>query len=255
MEITDAIILKAAPYSETTLLVTLLTEDRGVVRVLAKGVRRKSGAVQAAFEPFAWVQTQIRQKNPEGLGTIFSTDLREGWAYLRSDVGLLAFAGVGLEVLGGLAAESAPDPALFHEAVAFLTALGTTPTPGSLTIALLLRLLHHAGFPPQIEEPWTAETLPRTLTWNFARGIFSAPRPDETPDPTRPRWHAMNLPGDAVAPLLPYINEVPPLEGAVTLGAHAGGHALRWLIRVWEDHLNGPLKSGRFLEKMVLQDK
>jgi recombinational DNA repair protein (RecF pathway) len=246
MDLTDAIILKTAPYSETTLLVTLLTPDRGVVRALAKGARRKGRQTQAAFEPLAWIQAQLSQKSPDALGTMFSPDLREDWAYLRGDLNRFAYASLGAEVLGAVAIESPPDPAYFQEAAGFLEALRGAPGPGSLAIALLVRLLHRCGFPPQLESPWTLATLPPMLAYHFESGLLAEARPDDSP-------RAMRLPRPVIVPLLGALGQAPPLDGSLTLGVPEGAQALRWLIRVWEDHLNQKLHAARFLEKMVLE--
>ena len=242
LETTDAIILKAAPYSETTLLLTLLTREQGMARALAKGARRTRQSAQAAFEPFAWIQCQLRLKSHDALGTLFNPEIQETWDYLRRDVNRLAYAGLGIEVIGALATHSAPEPRLFDEVVNFLRALGETAAPGSLAIALLLRLLHEAGFPPHLAEPWVPDTLPAELTYHFASGRFESPRPG---DPAQ----AMRLPRAALLHLLPFIFRPPPLDASFVVGSQAGAALLRWLIQVWQDHLNETLKSGRFFRE------
>ena len=246
METVEAMILKVAPYSETTLLVTLLTGEHGVVRALAKGARRGARNVQAAFEPLAWVRAGLTLKALDKLGALYSPELREGWPYLRRDMDRLAYAALGIEALGGVAAQSPPDPFYLSEAVCYLERLEQTPGPGSLAIALLLRLLHHAGFPPQLAQPWTREDLPPMLSYHFDRGIFEESR---VGDPS----HAMRMPKAALAPLLDALSEAPSLDGSFTMGAKAGTQVLRWLARVWQDHLNEPLQAAKFLEKMVLR--
>lgn len=247
METTDALVLKAAPYSETTLLVTLLTRDRGVVRALAKGARRQR-SLQAAFEPFSWIECGLRLTSPDALGALYQPDLHESWDYLRLDVDKLAYAGLGIEVLGAMAAHSAPEPRLLDEAVAYLSALRETAAPGSLAIALLVRLLHEAGFPPHFAEPWSAAALPPELTYHFDSGRFEAPQPIDS-------MHTMRLPRAALLPLLAALDFPPPLDGSFVVGARTGAAILRWLIRVWQDHLNQPLKSARFFEKMIAEER
>lgn len=243
MDTTDAIVLKAAPYSETTLLLTLLTRDQGLVRAMAKGARRTGHSVQAAFEPFAWIRATLRLKSHDALGSLFSPELQESWDFLRHDMDKLAYAALGIEVIGSLAAHSPPEPRFFDEATLFLRALEVSGAPGSLTISLLLRLLYEAGFPPHGAEVWTAETLPDELTFHFESGGFEASQPG---DPA----HSMRLPRLALLPLLPALQGPPPLTSFI-VGFQAGPMILRWLIRVWQDHLNEPLKSARFLEKMI----
>ena len=246
MNQTDAIVLSVAPYRETTLLVNLLTREAGVVRALAKGARRAGRAPQAAFEPFSWVRVNLYLKSPEKLGTLGEVALVRGWDYLRTDVERLAYAGLGLEVLGALGRDSPPEPFFFEEACRFLDQMGATAGPGSLLIALLLRLLHQAGFPPHLAEPWTAETVPQSLTYHFERSRFERPSPT---DPTT----SMRLPGKAVRPLLAALTEPSALDGSFQASTSAGPALLRWLVRVWEDHLHTRLKAAEFLEKMVLK--
>ncbi|MCL5270460.1 MAG: DNA repair protein RecO [bacterium] len=245
MDKIDAIVLKAAPYSETTLLVTLLTREAGVVRALAKGARRGGRNVQAAFEPFSWIRANLAQRDPAALGQLIAPEPFEAWDYLRRDLDRLAYAGLGIEVLAALAALSPPEPFFFEEACSYLSALGKVAGPGSLAVSLFLRLLHQAGYPPHLTEAWTSANLPSALVYHFDGGLLAPPEPG---DPT----HCMRLPAAAVAPLLEAFAAPPPLDGSLRLDAKAGPHALRWLIRVWEDHLRQPLKSAGFLEKMVL---
>jgi recombinational DNA repair protein (RecF pathway) len=159
----------------------------------------------------------------------------------------LAFASLGLEVLGALATHSPPEPFFFEEGITFLEHLGSCSGAGSLAIALLLRLLHHAGFAPQLSEAWTEQTLPPTLTYHFDQGMFAAA---QAADSSR----AMRLPRPAVAAILPSLLGPPPLDGSLTLPSPAGRPILRWLIRVWQDHLNQPLHAADFLEKMILRE-
>jgi recombinational DNA repair protein (RecF pathway) len=248
MEKTQAIVLKVSPYSETTLVVGLLTRELGVVRVLAKGARRRGRHAQASFEPLSHVEATVYLKSPEALGTLGEVNLRQGWPWLRRDLDRLAYASLGIETLAALAARHPPEPALFDLGLEFLGRMGGAPGPGSLTITLLVRLLHEAGFPPQLSEPWTARTLPARLAWDFAAGACVEAGPADPPG-------SMRLGREAVAPLLAMIEAPPPLDGSVPIPATQGPAILRWAVAVWEDHLGQPLTSAAFVEKMLLGGK
>lgn len=248
MEKTEAIVLSASPYSETSLIVHLLTREMGAVRALAKGARRRGRATQAAFEPFSRVQAAISVRSPDKLGVLGEVSLVREWDYLRCDVKRLAFAGLGVEVLGAVARDSPPEPYHFEEACRFLDTLGETEAPGSLLIGLLLRLLRHAGFPPHLAEPWTAETLPPVVVYHFDRAQFDRPGPADASS-------TMRLPASALAPVLDMIEASPTDDASLDVPTSAGRPILRWLIRVWEDHLHCRLKAAKFLEKMVIREK
>lgn len=239
-------ILGVSPYSETTLIVRLLTSRHGVVRGLAKGARRKGRQSQAAFEPLTLVQAMVKLRAPEALATLGEVTVRRDWPWLHRDLNRLAFASLGVEVVGAAAGLHPPDPLFFDLACQFLERMGEARGPGSLTIALLVRLLHETGFPPRLEDPaWTAQTLPARLAWDFAAGMFRAGAAREAV--------ATGLPAAAVAALLPLMHEPPDLAGEPAVAAPLGEPILRWLVRVWEDHLGRRLNSARFIEKMLFR--
>ncbi|MEN6626655.1 MAG: DNA repair protein RecO [Candidatus Sumerlaeia bacterium] len=244
MQKTQAITLGVSPYSETTLIVKLLTRQFGVVRALAKGARRPGRNPQAAFEPLTIVQAMIRPKPPDGLASMGEIGVVRDWPWLHRDLARLAFASVGIEITGAVAALHPPEPAFFDLGKEFLERMGEARGPGSLTIALLMRLLHEAGFPPRLADPrWTAETMPARLAWDYAAGMFREGDGREAV--------ATGLPGAAVAALAPMMESAPELAAEPAIAPAMGKPILRWLVRVWEDHLGRPLNSARFMEKMI----
>lgn len=243
MQKTDAIVLNFSPYSETTLIVHLLTRDLGVGRVLAKGALRPRSRYQGVIERFAWIRCELTLRAPDKLGTLGGADEVAQWPYLRQDMPRLAYASLGLELIARIAEDSPEEPVWFEEAVAFLRLLGEVSAPGSLTIALMIRLLHEGGFQPQLPKDWSPRSIPRTLSYDFSRAKLTPHQPDNL--------HAMHLPGEAVATILSALREPVDLNAAFEVPARFGPLLIRWLVRLWEDHLRTRLKSADFLEKMV----
>ncbi len=244
----DALILKTSPYSESTLIVWLLTRDDGVVRALAKGARRLKGQTAAAFDLFAHVSVQLRlPPKHDALGIIRSADLKNEWMYLRRDLNRYAFASVGLEVLGAVAGASAPEPYFIDEALAYLAALEKAKAPGSLTGALMIRLLHHAGHPPQVEPAVSEEEGSGKTYYDFDHGIIVRRNAVESGG----RW--MPLTNALAKQLAPVLKTPPPLDDSFEVVSREGPLLLRWLVRVWEDHLHSEIKSWKFLEQTVLK--
>ena len=241
---TEAIVLGTQPYSETTLLARLLTREAGVVRAIAKGARRKGRQAQASFEPLAHVDALIRLGGkPDALATLYEAAPRPGWPWLRRDLDRFAFAAVGIEVLGAVAALHPPAPAYFIAARRYLDRMGETPGPGSLTIALLAGLLEEAGFPVRMADPaWTEETLPQRLTWDGADMVLREATPLEP----------AAMPRQAAVVLAAMLRDRPGQDGPPMIAPAAGRSILRWLTRLWESHLGRPLASARYLEQMVL---
>lgn len=248
MMLTEALVLKTWPYSETTLIASLLTPEQGVVRVLAKGVRRIRGGAGASFDLFSVVRAKVRTRSGHGLGSIGSVELRRAWSFLRSDLKRLALASVGIEILGALAETSAPEPVFFEQAIEFLSRLEDGQPPGSLTAALLLGLLHFSGHGPRLAEGLAPDALPERLDYDFSEGAVV----ERLAIAARGR---MPLARPLVESLLPALREAPTLQGELVITGEHGRGAMRWLVRVWEDHLGRKIHAAQFMEKTLFADR
>lgn len=246
--LTDALVLKTWPYSESSLIVSLLTADEGVVRALAKGARRIKGGTSAAFDLFALVRGSIRVRSGDGLSNLGSVEVKREWLYLRRDLTRLALASVAAEVLGSVASTSPHDGYFLNEAIEYLDRLEAAGAPGSLTGALLIRLLHHAGYPPRLDETLAGTPLPRRMEYDFGEGVLRAAQA-----PAGGAGRRMELPRELIERIAPALGAPPPLDGKFVLPARLGPALLRWLARVWEDHLHHPIRSMDFLERSVFE--
>jgi recombinational DNA repair protein (RecF pathway) len=239
----DAIVLKTWPYSESSLIVWLLLREHGAIRALAKGGRRLKGRTAAALDGFSVIRASVRLPQREGLAMLGAVELRRSWDYLHRDLRRLALASTAMEILGAVAADSPHETFFFDEAEAYLSGLEGSVSPGSLTAALLLRLLHHAGYAPRLAPGLEAAALPESMYYDFNDGSFV----DEASAPQRSK--SMHLPPALVAAV---IGGAPPLTADFVLPARVGPVALRWLARVWADHLHQEFRSMEFLEQTVL---
>ena len=60
---TNAIVLKRIPYSDTSLICRIFTEDWGKVTILAKGVLRPKNVTGALLEPVNHIHIQYYNKS------------------------------------------------------------------------------------------------------------------------------------------------------------------------------------------------
>jgi DNA repair protein RecO (recombination protein O) len=67
---TDAVVLRAIEYSETSLIVTLFTQRHGQITVIAKGARRPKSRFGSSLQPMAYVQVVYYYKPGRGLQTL-----------------------------------------------------------------------------------------------------------------------------------------------------------------------------------------
>lgn len=67
---TDAVVLRAFDYGETSRIVTLLTRTNGVVGALARGARRPTSRFGSTLQPMACIQAVLYVKPGRGLQTL-----------------------------------------------------------------------------------------------------------------------------------------------------------------------------------------
>ena len=148
-----AVVLRQHKLGEADRIVTLLTRDHGLVRAVAKGVRRTRSKFGARLEPFAHIDVQLHPGRNLDIVTqvasidAFATDI-------VSDYGRYTCACAVLETAERLAGEErAPAPALHRLTVGALRAVADARHPRELVLdAYLLRAMGIAGWAPALTE-------------------------------------------------------------------------------------------------------
>ena len=118
-----AVVLRQHKLGEADRIVTLLTRDHGLVRAVAKGVRRTRSRFGARLEPFAHIDVQLHTgRNLDIVTQVQSIDAFA--SDIVSDYGRYTCACAMLETAERLAGEErAPVPALHRLTVAALRAV------------------------------------------------------------------------------------------------------------------------------------
>ena len=83
---TDAVVLRAFDYGETSRIVTLLTRRHGVLSALARGARRPKSRFGATLQPMAYVQVVYYHKEGRGLQTLKEAAYVERFGRLGGDL-------------------------------------------------------------------------------------------------------------------------------------------------------------------------
>lgn len=147
-----ALILHATPYSETSKILRLYTEERGLRSVIAKGAQRPKSRYGGILEPFTEGAATFFLKENRDLHTLSGFELRRSRQALGRS--LLGFAGASLlaELILRAGTEE-PQPALFHAAVDALDAIAAAETDAVRERAVLAgawRIVAELGFEPQL---------------------------------------------------------------------------------------------------------
>ncbi|UZJ23764.1 DNA repair protein RecO [Rhodococcus antarcticus] len=148
-----AVVLRLHKLGEADRIVTLLTREHGLVRAVAKGVRRTRSKFGARLEPFAHVDVQLYPGRNLDIVTQVVTADAFG-ADLVADYGRYTTACAVLETAERLAGEErSPVPRLHLLTVGALRALAAGQRDPQLVLdAFLLRAMTFAGYAPALAE-------------------------------------------------------------------------------------------------------
>src|SRR5471032_433426 len=119
---TDAIVLHAFDYLESSRIYRLVTRDGGVRSALAKGARRSSLKFGSAVDLFAQGNAQLYAKPGRDLDTMSAFDVVRARPMLAEDMGRFAGASAIAELTIRFGRD-APDGRLFDTVATALDAL------------------------------------------------------------------------------------------------------------------------------------
>ncbi len=148
-EVTRAIVLRRYDFRESDRIVVLLTPELGLVRTLAKGLRKSHKRFGGVVDLLNCLEVELTRRKGE-LMLLTGARLLEAFSPLSASPILLA-AGCHLaEVASSFAAEDAPEPEIFALLAAALRRLEEGADPAPVSRALELRVLAAAGFAPRL---------------------------------------------------------------------------------------------------------
>jgi DNA repair protein RecO (recombination protein O) len=149
---TEAIVLHAFDYLESSRILRIVTRDGGVRSVLAKGARRSSRRFGSALDLFAQGSAQLYAKPGRDLDTLSGFDVTRARPELAGDLGRFTGASAIAELTLRFGREYA-DPALFDAVADGLDALASSAPDDTLgiTLASAWRIIAELGFAPAVD--------------------------------------------------------------------------------------------------------
>jgi DNA repair protein RecO (recombination protein O) len=175
-----ALTLRTVEYSETSLIVTLLTRARGRTGALAKGARRRESRFQGEIEVATLADVVVFEgKDPLKLKTLSEIAITDTLRGARRTLERVYAATYVVELLREATPEGEPVPDVFDLAVATLRAIaGPGTCDGGVVIAFEARLLELLGLFPSVEAcAECGEALPPgPAAWSGRLGGALCPR-------------------------------------------------------------------------------
>jgi DNA repair protein RecO (recombination protein O) len=110
---TPAILLRKFRLTETSLIVSWLTPEFGLIKTVAKGALRPKSRLTGVLDLFHSCEIQFQQARSGDLHALREATLRESFPGIRSDYPRIALAAYAVELLEKAAEKETPVPELF----------------------------------------------------------------------------------------------------------------------------------------------
>lgn len=145
--VTKGIVLRETETKEADKILTLLTQDRGKIPVIARGVRRKGCKYAACAQPLVYSEWTLYQKGDWYYANEGTTiELFNG---LRKDLDAMALGFYFAEVTEAVVAEETSAPEILRHLLNGLYALSALHKPPNLVKAAFeIKLMCLAGYEP-----------------------------------------------------------------------------------------------------------
>ncbi len=149
---TDAVVLHAFDYLESSRILRLLTREGGMRSVLAKGARRSARRFGSALDLYAQGVAQLYVKEGRDLDTLSAFEVTASRAGLAEDMGRFAGASALAELAMRFGRQSA-DVEVYELVVAAFDAIAAAPPErvAVTTLAALWRLVAELGVAPAVD--------------------------------------------------------------------------------------------------------
>lgn len=149
-EHTAAVVLRSVVYGESDRIVTLLTDARGKISLIARGARKSQKRFAGALEPYALIEAEIAVGRGD-LGRLVEARVVRAFPGVLADLERMSIAAAGLELVREAMPDREPDARILPAVIRFFELVETSPPVDELRVAFAMRLLALIGLAPNLE--------------------------------------------------------------------------------------------------------
>jgi DNA repair protein RecO (recombination protein O) len=159
---TEAIVLKAHNFSESSKVVTLFTQKYGKCAVVAKGVRRPKSTMCGTLEPVTHTAIVFYRKEGRETHTLSQSDIITTFHTLQGDLERFSYASAVCELVDRLTPLEAENRALFALTLKTLGEMERAQSDAFIVLLWFfeLRMLAFLGFKPELEVCISCKGIP-----------------------------------------------------------------------------------------------
>lgn len=224
------VVLRTHKLGESDRIITLMTQDSGKVRAVAKGVRKTSSRFGSRLEPMSHVQLQLYRGRD--LDIVNQVELVEVAALTRGHLEATTDGLAMCEIVDQMSHDRSPSPHLYRMLVGALRQLNVQYSP-LLLPALQFRLLEVEGVGPCVHQCVVCGSAEGLQAFDVsAGGVQCADHGRGTHVSPETLRLLQDVLGGRISALLQR-TDVPAVavQELVTLGRHAMEHHLERRIR------------------------
>ena len=149
---TDAVVLHAFDYGETSRIVRLLTRQHGVIGVIARGARRPTSQFGSTLQPMSYVQAVYYYRPQRGLQTLKEAAHVVRWRRLGADLDRVTLGLRVVEIARALLGEGEAHPLAVNLVTQTLDFVDEDDErPANALPWFQLRLAALLGFSPDVQ--------------------------------------------------------------------------------------------------------
>ena len=163
----QGVVLRTIRLAEADRIVTLMTEGRGKVRAVAKGIRKTKSRFGGRLEPITHVSLQLFEGR--SLDTITEAVTLDHYRAVREDLDRVSHATAMLEVVDQVAQEGEPNAALYRMLVGALRTLAARDAP-LVVPAFFWKLLALEGSSPLLDQCASCGSLETLVAFDLGEG-------------------------------------------------------------------------------------
>lgn len=228
------VVVRTIKLGEADRIVTVITEQHGKVRAVAKGVRKTKSRYGGRLEPLRHLDLQFYEGRGD-LDIVTQAETRDHWPELRGDLDRLGKAMTIAESVDQVSQERQSDPRLYRMLVGVLSALDSSDA-AMMVPAFLLKLLAHEGVAPTLDRCVVGGETDDLVAFDPALGGVTCVQHQRGRQVSQPALDLMRATlGGALATVL-QVQEAPATHEVSSI-AH----------RVWEFHVERRLRSTELL--------
>jgi len=165
----QGIVLRTYKLGETDRILHVLTQGRGKVRAVAKGVRKPGSRFGGRLEPYTHVDLQLYEGRT--LDVVNQAEIITSFTSVREDYALSACGAAMVEAADRVAQEEERSLGLFLLLLTGLRTLADHPAlPASVLDGYLFRLASVAGYHPYLEACAQCGAAGRHAVFSIASG-------------------------------------------------------------------------------------